>query len=188
MLLPLWNCMLSYLYLACSIHSLPCFFPVQIWCCDFSSAVVLKLGTSSGELSCEALSPPLSLRFPPILYIAQVKSGQNRLKHLWPNVVKQKSLCLAMVLGSVWSEANWLRVISNKELIIGILPCKILVTGKTVYVGLLLFARLLPGISRADTGKGKMVAKRVRASASWNPCGQGRTHAGVTSPLSLWLC
>lgn len=55
---------------------------------------------------------------------------------------------------------------ANKELIIGILPCKILVTGKTVYVGLLFFAGLLSGMSRADRGKGKMVAKWARASAS----------------------
>lgn len=67
-------------------------------------------------------------------------------------------------------------MISNKELMVGILPCKILVTGKTAYVELLLFARLLHGMSRAGRGKGKMVVKWVRASANWSPCGLGRTH------------
>lgn len=59
---------------------------------------------------------------------------------------------------------------------VGILSCKILVTGKTAYVELLLFARLLHGMGRAGRGKGKMVAKWVRASANWSPCGLGRTH------------
>lgn len=78
---------------------------------------------------------------------------------------------------------------SNNGLIIGFLPCEILVAGGTVYVGPL-FWHLVLGLTSASMTviKGKMIVKWGWARAGWNPQVQGGTHRGIAPPPSLQLC